>query len=97
LFLTLNGTLHPYHTAAGNVGFQCWDGCRVVRNEVSDKVVVPVKDDHSILTEVEPTQVAWRKHTKSMPRCRDRSLDDGRAKWIVGLEDCKVVRCCMAI
>src|SRR5882762_432377 len=52
LLLALNGTLHPHHTAAGNVGFQRRDGCGVVRKEVSNKVVVPVKDDHAILSEV---------------------------------------------
>ena len=95
--LALNGTLHPHHTAAGNVGFQRRDSCRVVRNEVSDKVVVPVKDDHPILSEVEPSQVPWRKHAKGMPCCRDGSLDDGRAKWIVSLEDGEVVRCRLAV
>src|SRR5262245_49962293 len=44
--VALNSTLHPHHTAAGNVGFQRRDSCCVVGEEVSDKVVVPVKDDH---------------------------------------------------
>jgi len=97
LLLALDGTLHPHHAAGGNVGFQPRDGCRVVRQEVNDEVVVPVKDDHAILSEVEPSQVSRRKHAKGMPCCRDGSLDDGRTKWIVSLEDGEVVRCRLAV
>ena len=97
LLVTQNSTLHPYYAAAGNVGFQRRDGCRVVRNKVRNEVVVPVKDDHPILSEVEPAQLCWRKHTKGMPNCSDGILDDGCTKRIVSLEDSKVVRRRLAV
>jgi hypothetical protein len=93
----LNGTLHPHHTAAGNVGFQRRDGCRVVPNEVGDEVVVPVKDDHPILSEIEPGQLGWRKYSKAMPGSSNGILNDGRTKRIVSLEDGEVVRRCLAV
>ena len=95
--LALNSTLHPHHAAAGNVGFQRRDGCRVVRNKVRNEVVVPVKDDHPILSEIEPGQVSWRKYSKGMPSRSDGILNNGCAKRIVSLEDGKVVRGRLAI
>jgi hypothetical protein len=60
-------------------------------------VVVPVKDNHPILSEIEPSQVTWRKYSKAMPGCRDGILNHGRAKWIVCLKDGEVVRRRLAI
>src|SRR6516162_7599920 len=73
----LNGTLYPHHTAARNVGFQRRDGCGVVRKEIAEEVVVPVKDDHPILREVEPSQVSWHKHSKVMPGSSNGIFNNG--------------------
>src|SRR5260370_42684204 len=67
------------------------------RKEVTEEVVVPVKDDHPILSEVEPSQVSWRKHSKGMPGTSDGILNNGGAKRIVRLEDREVVRRTLAI
>src|ERR1051326_6263527 len=58
---SLNCTLYPYYTAGRDVGFQRPDGCRVRRKEVTEEVVVPVKNDHAILAEVESGQVSGSK------------------------------------
>src|SRR5207302_6113244 len=97
LLAALNSTLYPHHTAPGNVGFQRGDGCRVVRKEVTEEVVVPVKDDHAIIAERESSQVSWRKHTKGMPGSSDCILNNGGPKRVVRLEDGEVVRRSLAV
>jgi len=71
--------------------------CRVVPKEVTEEVIVPVKDNHAILSEVEPSQVSWRKHTKGMPSSSDSILNNSGAKRIVRLEDGEVIRRTLAV
>jgi hypothetical protein len=60
-------------------------------------VVVPVKDDHAKLSEVESSQVSWRKHTKGMSGGSDGILNYCRTKRIVRLKDGEIARRSLAI
>src|SRR6266496_2773293 len=51
-WITLDGGLHPYHAASANISFQCRNSCRVRSDERTEQCVVPVKNNYSIITEV---------------------------------------------
>jgi hypothetical protein len=89
--------LHPDDATGVHIGFQRRYGRRVLCIEVSKEGVVPVKDDHAILAEVEPSQVCGRKHRKGVPISRDGIRKDGRAPGIVRLEYSVIVWRCLAI
>jgi hypothetical protein len=83
---TLDGALDPQHTALVNVGFQQRYGRRVWRDEVSEKMIVPVKNDHAITAEVKANQLCRDMHIKCVPGTGDGRLHHGGATWIVCLE-----------
>ena len=83
---TLDGALDPQHTACVNIGFQQRYGRRVRRDEVSEEMIVPVKNDHAITAEVKANQLCRDMHIKRVPGTSDRSLNHCGAPWIMRLE-----------
>jgi hypothetical protein len=83
---TLDGALHPHHTACGSISFQRRDGCGVRSDEISQERVIPVANDHAIIAEVNRRQVRGRKLGVSVPVSSDGVLKNGKAPWIVRLE-----------
>ena len=83
---TLDGALHPHHTACGSISFQRRDGRRVRSDEISQERVVPVENNDAIVAEVHRCQVCGRKLRISVPVSSDGVLKNGKAPWIVRLE-----------
>ena len=83
---TLDGALDPQHTALVNVRLKQRYGRRVWRDEVSEEMIVPVKNDHAITAEVKANQLCRDMHIKRVPGSGDGSLNDCGAPWIVRLE-----------
>src|ERR1043165_8693288 len=69
-----------------DIGFQRGDRSRVIGKEVSRARIVPVKDDHTIIGEVEATQLRGRKLSISVPVRGDGILDNRKAPGIVRVE-----------
>src|SRR4026207_2566068 len=88
----LDSALHPNNTLCTSVCFQRRKGRGVRAKELTGERVVPVQDDHTILAEVESSQLSWTKHRVSVPGSGDSVLNHSIAPWIVCLEDCVVVR-----
>ena len=57
-WITLDGGLHPYHAASANISFQRRNSCRVRSDELIEERVVPVKNNYSIITEVNVARFA---------------------------------------
>ena len=91
-WFTSDGGLHPYHAASANISFQRRNSCRVRSDELIEERVVPVKNNYSILAEVEPNQFIRRKHLISMPGSGDGVFNEGRAPRIVRLEQREFLR-----
>ena len=60
--------------------------------ELTEERVIPVKNHHAILAEVEPSQLIRRKHLIMVPSTRDSVRYHGKVPRIMGLEDGEVVR-----
>src|SRR4029077_12046813 len=73
------------------------DGRRVVGQEVGGERVVPVKNDHPIITEYKPGQLRGRERGEGVPVSRNRVRKDGRVPGVVSLEYGVVVWRCRAI
>ena len=82
----LDSTLHPHYTARGGISFQCGNSCRVRSDEINEERVIPVKNNYSIIAEVDRRQICWRKNGVSVPVSSDGVLNKGGAPWIVCLE-----------
>ena len=87
----LDGSLHPYHATGVNIGFQRRDGRAVVGKEVAGERVIPVKNDHVIIAEWEPSQLRRREQGEGMPVSRDGIRKNRPAPRIVRLEYSKLV------
>ena len=85
-WVTRDGGLHPYDAAGTDISFQRRNSCRVRSDEANEGRVVPVKNNYSIIAEVNRRQVCWRKLSVSVPVGSDGILDKGRSPRIVRLE-----------
>jgi len=87
--VTRDGGLHPYYAPSAGITFQGRNSCRVRGDKVNEGRVVPVKNNYSIITEINGCQVCWRKHRVSVPVVPDGILNKGREPRIVRFEQCE--------
>src|SRR6516162_6017927 len=90
-WITRDGGLHPYHATGTGISFQRRNSCRVRSDEPNQSRIVPVKNNYSIITEINGCQVCWRKHCVSMPGSGDGVFNDGSQKRIVIFEQCEFI------
>src|SRR5262245_47180225 len=90
-WITRDGGLHPYHAASASISFQRRNSRRVKSDEPKERRIVPVKNNYSIITEINGCQFCWRKLCVSMPDSRDGVFNDGIGKRIVRFEECEFI------
>ena len=88
----MDSGLHPHHAACTTISFQPRDGCRVGCEELSGIGVIPVKNDYSIIAEVDRRQVRGHKLRISVTVRSDGILKNGKAPRIVRIEYGEVIR-----
>ena len=87
----LNSRCYPHDATSVDIGFQRGNGRCVVGKKVRSVRVVPVKDYHAIITEIEPIQVCGRKLGISVPSASDGILNSGKTPWVVRFKQRKLV------
>ena len=90
-YAALDAALDPQHTACGNISFQSRNSCLVGVDELVKEMIIPVKNDHSIIVKVKPSQLRGRKHAIGVPVSRDRTLNHRCHPRVMRLENGEVM------
>ena len=91
-WVTRDGGLHPHYAPSAGITFQGRNSCRVRSDEVNERRVVPVKNNYSIIAEVNVCQVCWSKLGVSVTVGSDGILNYGKRKRIVSVEQREFIR-----